>query len=278
MLRVFIVDDEPPARDRLNRLLTPLVASNRVNLVGEASDGFEALQALSVHTVDLLFLDIQMPEMDGFSVLERLTPEDRPAVVFTTAYDEYALKAFEVNAADYLLKPISSERLDEAVARIERVHQAPRSRKEMDARLVRLMDWLDAQDAPGEKPTAQRAESYLKQLSIPFRDRILIVPSSRLIAAEVSEGITRLYVAEETAAGGRERLKQHIVNYTLDQLESSLEPDRFLRVHRSAIVQLEHIQEMVPWFSGRYKLVLTGGHEVIASRERSRILKDKLMI
>ncbi|WP_456427994.1 LytR/AlgR family response regulator transcription factor [Rhodocaloribacter sp.] len=277
MLHVLIVDDETPARRRLIRLLKPMEETGRLRIVGEASDGVEALERMKETPVDLLFLDIQMPEMNGFDVVERLAPERRPVVVFTTAYDEYALRAFEANAVDYLLKPISRERLEEAVARAERAAGRPEARQAGDERIERLLDWVEAQ-ASSRTPAEPASGEYIHQLSIPYRDRILIVPVERLVSAEISEGIARLYVLDEPAGMGKPRLRQHIVSYTLDQLEAHLDPNRFMRVHRSALVQYDHIRELIPWFSGRYKLLLTGDHEVIASRERSKMLKERLMM
>ena len=276
MLRVLIVDDESPARKRLRKLLQPQVDAGRLAIVGEAEDGPAALETLAADSVDLLFLDIRMPEMDGFDVLERIPPERHPVVVFTTAYDDYALRAFEANAVDYLLKPISRERLDDALARAERL--TPETRQDNDERLSRLLDWVEAQAAPAASQPAAAPQNFLEQISIPYRDRILIVSVDRLVSAEINEGITRLFVLAEEDGGPRTRLRQHVVNYTLEQLESSLDPDAYMRVHRSAIVRLQAIREMIPWFSGRYKLILEGDHEVIASRERSRLLKERLML
>ncbi|WP_457653316.1 LytR/AlgR family response regulator transcription factor [Rhodocaloribacter sp.] len=277
MLHVLIVDDEAPARRRLRRLLKPMEEAGRLRIAGEASDGVETLERMKETPVDLLFLDIQMPGMNGFDVLERLDPERRPVVVFTTAYDAYALRAFDANAVDYLLKPISRERLEEAVARAERAAGRPEARQAGDERIERLLDWVEAQANTSPAPEDASGE-YIHQLSIPYRDRILIVPVERLVSAEISEGIARLYVLDEPAGMGKPRLRQHIVGYTLDQLEAHLDPDRFVRVHRSALVQYDHIRELIPWFSGRYKLLLTGDHEVIASRERSKMLKERLMM
>ncbi len=276
MLHVLIVDDESPARKRLRKLLQPHLDAGRLEIVGEAADGPTALEMLAAEPVDLLFLDIHMPEMDGFEVLERIPPERHPVIVFTTAYDDYALRAFEANAVDYLLKPISRERLDDALARAERL--TPETRQDNDERLSRLLDWVEAQAAPAQPPPGSTPRRFLEQISIPYRDRILIVPVERLVSAEISEGITRLFVLAEDDSGPRTRLRQHVVNYTLEQLETSLDPDAYMRVHRSAIVRLLAIREMIPWFSGRYKLILEGDHEVIASRERSRILKERLML
>lgn len=271
MLKALVVDDEALARTRLRKLL-----GDTVNVVAEAGDGAEALDCLERHDVDVLFLDIQMPELNGFEVLERIDPDDRPVVIFTTAYDSYALRAFEQNAVDYLLKPISRDRLADAVRRVERLRSAPDSKVNFDERISKLLDWLD-RDAEPIVPAPSPRE-VLRQISVPYRDRILLVPADHLISAEIHDGITRLYVLDEPAAGSKARLRQHVVNYTLDELESKLDESVFMRVHRSAIVQIDQIRELIPWFSGRYKLMMTGEHEVIASRDRSRVLKERLML
>jgi two-component system LytT family response regulator len=136
---------------------------------------------------------------------------------------------------------------------------------------------MDSQAMDGAESPSTDAD-WLEQLSIPYRDRILIIPIQDVVSIEIAEGITRVYILEDDASAPRRRLRQHIVNYTLDQLGSMLNPEHFMRVHRSAIVQFGHIKELVPWFSGRYKLALTGGHEVIASRERSKAVKERLRI
>ena len=275
-MRALLVDDEAPARQRLRKLLRPFTENGRLDVTAEAGDGVEALEMLHDGAFDVVFLDVQMPGLDGFEVLERLPPDEAPAVIFTTAYDEYALRAFEASAVDYLLKPISKERLAKAVARAERTRQAPDVKRTSDERLGRLLDWLDVQ--ADQEAVSPPATSFIRQISIPYRDRILIVPVARLVSAEIQEGITRLYVLSEETSGTKATLRQYAAAYTLDQLESTLDPDAFVRVHRSVIVQFDHIREMVSWFSGRYKLVLTGGHEVIASRERSKTLKERLML
>lgn len=274
-LRALIVDDEAPARRRLRKLLAGFIDERAVELVGEACDGIEALELLSKGNVDVVFLDIQMPELSGFNVLERLPPEARPIVVFTTAYDSYALRAFEANAIDYLLKPVSRDRLEEALDRARRIRFGPTSPKKADRRLDDLLDWLQTQR---DSSASDEKNESVRQLSVPYRDRILLIPIERVISAEIDEGITRVFAREDDLPSAKPRIRQHVVNYTLDQLEAMLPSDRFMRVHRSSIVHLDHIQELIPWFSGRYKLVMTGGHEVIASRERSKHLKDTLMI
>ncbi len=266
MLRVLIADDEPHARRRLRKLLKPLVDAKRLTIEGEAADGKEALELLGSSDIDLVFLDIRMPECDGFEVIDRLDAARRPITIFVTAYDEHALKAFEANAVDYLPKPIERRRLNEAV---ERAEQMKRTSADGE-RLTRLLEWIESNGA--------NEEEYISQITIPVRDRTLVVPVTDIISAEINEGITRLFTLEDDAPGGRSRVRQHVVNYTLEQLDESLDPAQFMRVHRSAIVQMAHIREMVSWHSGRLKLIMTGGHEVIASRDRSRELKGRLSL
>jgi two-component system LytT family response regulator len=276
MLNTLIVDDEAPARSRLARLLQPFVDDERVELVGEAADGVEALETLEEEDIDLLLLDIQMPGLSGFDVLDRLPPERRPVVVFTTAHDAYALRAFEASAVDYLLKPIREDRLAASIERAEKLSEAARGAG--DDRLGELLEYLDRQAV--QRPAPKEGTDYLKQLSLPGNDRLTIVSVDQLLAAEIEEGITRLYVLHDPAPGqpAKPHVGRHIVSHTLDALEQRLNPEHFMRVHRSSIVQLDHIREMIQWFSGRYKLVLTGGHEVIASRSRSKELRDRLSL
>lgn len=274
MIRVLIVDDEAPARKRMKRLLKPHEESGQLEVVGAASDGFEALQMLESEQIDLLFLDIQMPELDGFDVLDRLPSGNRPTVVFTTAYDEYALKAFDANAIDYLLKPIDEERLQQSIQRVSDLQKVPEDKVGQQERLAELLEFLDAKTTT--QPARSSTKDYLSQFSVPGHDRLIIVPVDDLISAEVHDGITRLYTLSADAASNA--VTRHIVSYTLDALEHRLDPARFMRVHRSALIQVSKIQEMISWFSGRYKLVLAGGHEVIASRARSKELKDRLSL
>ena len=272
-LRVLIVDDEAPARLRLRRLLTPYLDDGTLATVDEAQDGVEALETLDGEAAyDLVFLDVRMPELDGFDVLDRLPPRHRPAVVFTTAYDEYALRAFEANAIDYLLKPIDADRLEQSIERAQAMSTSGASVAPDDriARLAALLDALDEDAMPAARSTQ---DPPLRQLSVQGRDRLLIVPVEEILSAEVHDGITNLYTRSADGA-----VHRHIVSFTLDALEARLDPDEFMRVHRSAIANLAAIREMIPWFSGRYKLVLAGGHEVVASRTRGRDLRDRLSL
>ena len=271
-LRVLVVDDEAPARLRLQRMLKPFYEDGTLAVVDEAQDGVEALETLDRESAyDLVFLDVRMPELDGFDVLDRLPPRHRPAVVFTTAYDEYALRAFEANAVDYLLKPIDADRLEQSIDRARAMSRAETPADDRVARLAALLDTLDNDSMPAA--AAKTGEPLLRQLSVQGRDRLLILPVEEILTAEVHDGITNLYTRSED--GGVHR---HIVSFTLDALEARLDPDDFMRVHRSAIANLTAIREMIPWFSGRYKLVLAGGHEVVASRTRGRDLRDRLTL
>ncbi len=275
MLKALIVDDEAPARKRLRKLLATLEETGELSVVAEAGDGVEALEIINASDIDLLFLDVQMPELTGFDVLERVPEDKRPVVIFTTAYDEYAVKAFEASAVDYLLKPVDKGRLTQAVSRASRLVGAPDEKSADDDRFERLLDWLEREEA-ARKPVVPTGD-YIRQLSVPFRDRILVIPTERIFAAEVQDGITRLIVLEEKH-GVAPKTTSYIVSYTLEQLEARLDPQAFMRVHRSAIVQLDRIREMISWFSGRYKLVIEGGHEIIASRERSKALRARMSL
>ena len=268
-LRVLIVDDEAPARQRLADLLQAL--GDRLASVEQAEDGVDALEKMEAAETpyDLVFLDVRMPELDGFDVLDRLAPAHRPAVVFTTAYDEYAVRAFEANAVDYLLKPVAPERLADAVRRAE-ARTAPAA----DARVDRLAALLDALDEPPPRPAQAAGAQPMRQFTVQGVDRLIVVHVDALVSAEVTDGITNLFtVAPE---GGP--LQRHIVAFTLDALDERLDPERFLRVHRGALIAVDHVRALVPWFSGRYKVELTGGHEVTASRTRSRELRDRLSL
>ncbi len=280
MLTAYIVDDEHPARRRLRSLLAPLEEADRLRVLNEAEDGVELLDLFHDEPADVLFLDIQMPELDGFDVLERIPLEQRPEIIFTTAYDEHALRAFETSAVDYLLKPISQEDLERAVRRVEHICRQPALHSVSQQRLNDLLEWIEGQDAPGGAPgsaSGAEASSFPHQLTVSHGDRIRVIRIDEVVSIEIHEGITRFYTLEADASG-RQALHQHPADYTLDHLEETLDPAAFMRIHRSALVQLRYVRELIPWFSGRYKLILVHDHEVVASRERSRQLKDRLSI
>jgi two-component system LytT family response regulator len=269
MLRVYIVDDERLAVQRLTRLLE---STGRVELVGATTDPEEALTFLSTHPVDGLFLDVQMPGLTGFELIERL---DRPvSVVFTTAYDRYALNAFDVNSIDYLLKPIEPERLARAIDKLERY----------------------AETGPGAASTGLHAAGDLSPIPSPFPDvRALarhlaseLSPARRLerLASRVGERTTVLDVARIShffaqdkltfaASGGRD----HVIDYTLSDLEERLDSRRFVRIHRATIVNLAYVQELYPGVDGMLvHLKDEKKTELSVARDRVRELKDRLGI
>jgi len=230
--RVLIVDDEALARERVRTLLS---SAPGVTVVGECSGGREAVEAIIAERPDLVFLDVQMPDLNGFEVLEAAQPEWLPAVVFVTAYDEYALKAFEVHAIDYLLKPVEPERFRTALARA----RAPKPSLTGNARR-----------APARAPRDSRA----RQDSVRKARRHRLDRSRRQARA---------------AARGREA---HAVRIPLKRLEQRLGAHGFVRVHRSAIVNVERIKELEPWFHGEYVVVLKDGTKLTSSAAHSQAL------
>jgi two-component system LytT family response regulator len=247
-IRTLIVDDESPARERLKRLLADVEG---VKLIGEAEDGVQAVEMIEREEPDLVLLDIQMPGLDGFGVIEALA--DLPPVIFVTAYDEYAIRAFEVNALDYLLKPFSRERLEKAV------HRAQEELAEEQDFATRLAPLLKSLAAQGR---------YLTRLAV--RD----YESCRIRVLDVDEvdwiGVEGEQVVVHVGDGA------YPIRRTLVELEARLDPARFFRAHRSAIVNLGRVKEVIPWFKGSHKLQLTTGAEVDLSRAQARALRKIL--
>ena len=241
-MRTLIVDDEAPARERLKRLLANL---EKVDLIGEAGDGIQAVEMIEREKPDLVLLDIQMPGLDGFGVVEAL--DDPPPVIFVTAYDEYAIRAFEVNALDYLLKPFSRERLEQA---IQRAQEALAAGQDFAARLAPLLESLSPQG------------HYLARLAV--RVRVQHADAVDWIGVENEQVI--VHVGERV----------YPIRRTLTELEARLDPACFFRAHRSAIVNLGRVKEIVPWFKGSHKLRLTTDAEVDLSRAQARTLRKIL--
>jgi two-component system LytT family response regulator len=245
-VRTVIVDDEAPARERLRNLLAD---NELVELVGEARDGAEAVERIEEFSPDLVLLDIQMPVLDGFEVIETL--DAPPAIIFVTAYDEYAIRAFEVNALDYLLKPFSQERLERAIAR---AHEELAAGREFSSRIGPLLESL------------REEKRHLTRVAVRKAGRFLVVDVRDIDWMEAREGGVLLHVGPE----------EHAVSRTLSQLETRLDPDMFFRAHRSIIVNLDRVKEIVPWFAGSHKLRLTTGAEVDLSRSRAKELREIL--
>lgn len=243
-LTAFVVDDEPLAVQRLVRLLRK---TDRIEVVGSATDPSEAIRVLSERPVDVLFLDIHMPEIDGFALVERL---DRvPLVVFTTAHDEHALRAFEVLAIDYLLKPIDQAQLDRALDKLERVAGASGA-----PAFAELLEMVRAPRAP------QRIASRLG-------DRVTLLDLDAISHFHASDRLT--YAVSDG--------KDHVVDETLSALERRLDPALFVRIHRSALVNIRFITELRGDGAGLVA-VLKGDTQLPVARDRVRPLKDRLGI
>jgi two-component system, LytTR family, response regulator len=240
-LRVLIVEDERPARQKLRRLLA---ADPDVEAVFEAADAPGALELIRAESPDIVLLDVEMPGVDGFGVVEALDPEERPHVVFVTAYDQYALRAFDAHAVDYVLKPFDADRLARALGRAKAA-AAGRHDREARRRLERAL-------AEVRRDRPQRLERLLVEAD----GRATLLPVAQVERFEAAKNYVTVH-----AGGARYRLRT-----TLDRLEERLDPRAFVRVHRSTIVRVDRVAELQPWSHGDYVVVLHGGARVRLSR------------
>jgi two-component system LytT family response regulator/two-component system response regulator LytT len=254
-LTTIVVDDEQLARDELRYLLEQL---GGVEIVAQAGNGVEALRVIEEYQPDLVMLDVQMPGLTGFEVARRVVQAGLDSqLVFVTAYDQYAIDAFEVNAVDYLLKPVEPERLATAVERVRKRLAAEKPRKETD--LEPLLQMLADRQARRE------------QLAIKIEDRFLLVQADEVVHASVEDDQIR--VVTNSLSGTS--------NYrTLDELQTRLDPSVFWRVHRSHLVNINKIKEIVPWFSRNYILKMKDakGTEIPVSRSQTRRLREYLKL
>lgn len=252
-LRAYLVDDEPLAIDRLRRLLEH---SDRVEIAGSASEPEEAVAALTSSPVDLLFLDIQMPRLNGFEVLSRLPVQ--PLVIFTTAYDQYALKAFAVNSVDYLLKPIDPEQLTRSLNKIDNLRgNDPASHPDLQALISSLADSLRS-----------RQPEYLERIASRLGERLWFIDLVR---------VTHFYAEEKLTYAVTEG-KAYCVDYTIADLEGKLDPKKFLRIHRSTIVNVAWIKEVAVLPGGGLNVRLRDAKEtdLTVARDRAREFKSRL--
>ena len=247
MIRTLIVDDEPLAREGLRLWLE---VEPDVEIVGEAADVVSAAQAIRDHKPDLVLLDVQMPAGDGFEVLEKVAEDHLPLVVFVTAHDEHALRAFDAHALDYLLKPVSEERFREAIRRVRNALGGERGRR-LEESGARLATALDARDG---RLAAQAAP--LSRLVVRDRDRY------HLVHVDSVDWISSAQNYVEVHAGA----SVHLVRETIADLAARLDPARFVRIHRSTIVQLDRIREIVPNAHGDFDVVLRDGTVLRMSR------------
>jgi two-component system, LytTR family, response regulator len=245
-IRALIVDDEAPARRRLRTLLA---REPDVTLVGECADGPAAVQSIRELHPNLLFLDVQMPEMSGFDVLRAVGIDAVPAVVFVTAYDRYALQAFEAHALDYLLKPFANQRFRDTLDRV----RAVLARADDHAFRRRLEALLAGAAAP----------AAAGRIAVRTADRVIFVGHDEIDWIEGAGNYVRIH-----AAG-----TQHLVRDTLKSMSDRLDPQRFLRVHHSHIVNVDRIRELRPWSHGEYIIVLADGTRLASSRSYSETLR-----
>jgi two-component system LytT family response regulator len=255
-LRAYLVDDEPLAIERLQRLLANF---SSLRIAGSSTDPTAALDYLNSESIDVLFLDIQMPVLNGFDLLARLNAQ--PFVIFTTAYDEYALRAFEVNSIDYLVKPIEPEQLARAIKKLDRLRPPVKH------------DWQQDPALP----------ALLKELAASLRGELAGYP--RRIASRVGERISFLELDDVTHFVAQDKLtyalvngRRHCVDQTIAELERRLDPAKFLRVHRSALVNVGWIHEVNSWFAGKVVLALkdTQRTQIPVARDRVHSLKSRL--
>ena len=249
-IRVLLVDDEPLARSMLREMLQ---GDPQVDIVGESCNGREALEAIDLHSPDLLFLDVQMPEVGGFQLLSSLAKRPLPHVIFVTAYDQYAVRAFEVHALDYLLKPFDQERFDVSWRRAK--EQIMRERDGgADQRILALLEELKA----GNK--------YLERLVVKAAGRIYFLETSEIDWIEAEGNYVSVHSAK----------KAHLLRETISSLESQLDPKKFVRIHRSSIVRIDRIHELQPWFHGEYRIILQDGTQLTLSRNHRDKLQEAL--
>lgn len=266
MLRTLIVDDEPLARRGLQ---LRLARHADVQVIGECGNGYEAIEAVRTHAPDLLFLDVQMPGLDGFATLRELPSSQMPLVVFVTAYDHYAIHAFEASAVDYVLKPIEDSRLEQALYRVRQQHEGAQSGAHC-AHLLKLLADVSGKPAltleealAGSVPAAVRPVGE-SRLSFKDGNRIVRVDAATIRWIDAAGDYMCIHTPGETL----------VVRATLREMEQRLDPQQFARIHRSTLVNISQVRALRPHLNGEYFLDLEGGHTL----KLSRSYKDKLAL
>ena len=249
-IRALVVDDEPLARERVMSLLQLEID---VEVVGECSDGGQAVSAIQEQTPDLVFLDVQMPGCDGFEVIRNIGADQMPTVIFVTAYDEYALQAFEVHALDYLLKPFGKDRFQETLRHAREAIERRRA-GDLGRRLLALVHDI--------KPEPQRVE----RLVVKSGGRVFFLRTEEIDWIEAAGNYVRLHLGTES----------HLFRETMNRMEARLDGRRFSRIHRSRIVNTERIKEMQPWFNGDSVVILRDGTRLTLSRGYRDKLQQRL--
>jgi two-component system LytT family response regulator len=249
-IRTLVVDDEPLGRERLMTLLS---AEPDIEVAGQCRDGEEAVRAIMNHSPDLVFLDVQMPGMTGFDVIDAVGSERMPLVIFVTAYDQHALRAFQVRALDYVLKPFDRERFQEALQRARAQIQRDET-GDLGRRLLALV-----KDLRRDQPKTDR-------LVVKSGGRLFFLRTDEIDWIEAAGNYVRLHVGNTS----------HLLRETMNAIEGRLDPEKFFRIHRSRIVNMERIQEMQPWLNGEYAVVLRTGTRLTLSRGYREKLQERL--
>lgn len=250
LIRALIVDDEPLARTKIRNMLRQ---RGSIEVVRECEGGQEAIAAIEELSPDVVFLDVQMPEVDGFMVVEALPRENMPRIVFVTAHDQYAVRAFEVHALDYLLKPFDRERFD--------------------AVLDHAMQQISQSDQKKEKTWDERLEAFLSQRRGRFLERLIVKSQSRVLLLPVSQ-ITWIE-AEGNYVNLHADGRTYLFREAIGSLEASLDPRKFRRIHRSSIINMDSVRELRPRFHGDYDVILADGTELrLSYRYRANLEKD----
>jgi len=249
--KVLIVDDERLSRRRIRRLLT---LEPDCTVIGECSNGAEAVSTLRETHPDILYLDVQMPELDGFEVVDAIA-ETKPLIIFTSAWDDYALRAFEVHAFDYLLKPFDGRRFLESL-RLAKARISQERSGMNDSRIVELFESL------------ARTRNAPDRIAVRNNGRLVFLKLEDIDWIEASDNYVCLHCGRET----------HVVRETMSELEARLDPAKFLRVHRSAIVNIDRIRELQPWFRGDYRVILRDGTELTLTKNHREKLESRLLL
>lgn len=262
-LRIVVADDEPHARDRLRRLLSRM---DGVQVVGLAETGRDAARIIEAEAPDLVMLDVQMPGLDGFGVIAAVGAERMPLTIFVTAYDEYAVRAFEQHALDYIVKPFDDDRVLDAIGRArERLHvEAMREMAERFRTLLRFDGRTGGKSAGTAAPGS--APDYLDRIAVRADGRTLLVPVSTVDWIEAAGKSVKLHVGAES----------HVTRAALHELEDRLDPRRFVRIHKSTIVRVDRIRELLDYLRGDYLVVLYDGTRLKMSRSRRSELEARL--
>lgn len=246
-IRALIVDDEPLARRSIRRFLDK---SSGIEIIGQCGDGASAVEAIRNQRPDLVFLDVQMPEMNGLEVIRKVGPEEMPVTIFVTAYDRYAVRAFDANAIDYLLKPFGKQRFEVAVKRAKE-------------RLAGKLNLNDLRVVLASLEHAEARQDYLDRLTVSANGRIRLIGTSDIDWIAGAGNYAQLHVGD----------REYEIRQTLTSLEAKLNPRDFVRIHRSTIVNVRRIKEIQPWFHGHHLIILQNGHELRMSRYQRDVAK-----